>query len=88
MCFTLAYLALRSNQPLLAGLAIGSLIFKPQLGLAAAVVFVFAREWRVVAGAVVAGSIQLAAAWMLYGSEVMRTYFHALMHLGEVLPLL
>lgn len=88
LCFTLAYLALRRNQPLLAGLAIGSLIFKPQLGLAAAVVFVFAREWRVVAGAVAAGSIQLAAAWMLYGSEVMRTYFHALMHLREVLPLL
>ena len=88
LCFTLAYLALRSNQPLLAGLAIGSLIFKPQLGLAAAVVFVFAREWKVLAGAVAAGSIQLAAAWMLYGSEVMRTYFHALTHLGEVLPLL
>ncbi len=88
LCFTLAYLALRSQQPLLAGLAIGSLIFKPQLGLAAAVVFVFAREWRVVAGAVAAASIQLAAAWIHYGSEVMRIYVHALMHLREVLPLL
>ena len=87
-CFTLAYLALRRDRTLLAGLAIGSLIFKPQLGLAAAVVFVFAREWKVVAGAVAAASIQLAAAWMLYGSEVMRAYFHALTHLREVLPLL
>ena len=88
LCFTLAYLALRRDRALLAGLAIGSLIFKPQLGLAAAVVFVFAREWEVVAGAVAAASIQLAAAWMHYGSEVMRAYFHALTHLGEVLPLL
>ena len=83
LCFTLAYLALRRDRALLAGLAIGSLIFKPQLGLAAAVVFVLAREWKVVAGAVAAASIQLAAAWMLYGGEVMRAYFHALMHLRK-----
>ena len=36
-----------------------------RLGLAAAVVFVFARDWKVVAGAVAAACIQLAAAWML-----------------------
>ena len=88
LCFTLAYLALRRDRTLLAGLAIGSVIFKPQLGLAAAAVFVFAREWKIVAGAVAAASIQLAAAWMHYGTEVMRAYFRALMHLREVLPLL
>lgn len=88
LCFTLAYLAIRRDQTLLAGLAIGSLIFKPQLGLAAAVVFVFAREWKVIVGAVGAASIQLAAGWMHYGTEVMHTYLRALMHVGEVLPLL
>ena len=88
LCFTLAYLALRRDHTLLAGLAIGSLIFKPQLGLAVAVVFVFAREWKVVAGAVMAASIQLAAAWTHYGTVVMRTYLHALTHVREVLPLL
>jgi alpha-1,2-mannosyltransferase len=88
LCFTLAYLALRRKHALLAGLAIGSLIFKPQLGLAAAVVFVCAREWKVVAGAVMTASIQLAAAWTHYGSAVMNTYLHALRHLEEVLPLL
>ena len=88
LCFTLAYLALRRDHTLLAGLAIGSLIFKPQLGLAAAVVFVFAREWKVVAGAVMAASVQLAAAWMHYGTEVMRTYLHALLQVEDVLPLL
>ncbi|MGZ4731967.1 MAG: glycosyltransferase family 87 protein [Terriglobales bacterium] len=88
LCFTLAYLALRRDRTLLAGLAIGSVIFKPQLGLAAAVVFVFAREWKIVAGAVAAAALQLAAAWMHYGTEVMRAYFRALTHLREVLPLL
>ena len=86
--FHAGYLALQRDRAVLAGLAIGSLIFKAQMGLAAAVVFVFARQWKVVAGAVAAASIQLAAAWMLYGGEVMRTYFRALMHLREVLPLL
>jgi hypothetical protein len=88
LCFTLAYLALLRDRKVLAGLAIGSLIFKPQLGLAAAVLFVFAREWKLIAGALAAGSVQLATAWMHYGSDVMRTYWHALTHVREVLPLL
>ena len=88
LCFTLAFLALENDRPLLAGLAIGSLIFKPQLGLAAAVVFVFARQWKVVAGAVMAAVLQLSVAWMHYGSEIMRNYWHTLTHVEEVLPLL
>ncbi len=88
LCFTLAYLALRHDQKWLAGLAFGSLIFKPQLGMTATVVFVFAREWKLIAGALAAASVQVAAAWMHYGSEVMRAYFRALLHMGDVLPLL
>ena len=88
LCFTLAYLALQQDRKILAGLAIGSLIFKPQLGLAAAVVFVCAREWRIIAGALAAASVQLAVAWMHYGTEVMRSYWRALIHVGDVLPLL
>jgi alpha-1,2-mannosyltransferase len=88
LCFTLAFLALRRDHALLAGLAVGSLIFKPQLGLAAAVVFVLAHEWKVVAGAVMAATVQLATAWMHYGSEVMHTYLRALRNVEGVLPLL
>lgn len=88
LCFTLAYLALQQDRKILAGLAIGSLIFKPQLGLAAAVVFVCAREWRIIAGALAAASVQLAVAWMHYGTEVMRSYWRALIHVQDVLPLL
>jgi alpha-1,2-mannosyltransferase len=88
LCFTLAFLALEIDRPLLAGLAIGSLIFKPQLALAAAVVFVFARQWKVVAGAVMAAALQLSVAWLHYGSEIIRNYWHTLTHIEEVLPLL
>jgi hypothetical protein len=85
LCFTLVYLALRTRHPFLAGLALGSLIFKPQLGLAAAVVFVFAGEWQVVAGSVIAASLQLGIAWWHYGTAVMRNYLYALTHLRGVL---
>ena len=43
------------------GLALGSLIFKPQLGLAAAVIFVITLRWRVIAGALLASGAQMAA---------------------------
>jgi hypothetical protein len=64
------------------------LIFKPQLGLAAAVVFVLAGEWGIVFGASVAALVQLGVGWLAYGSLVMRDYFHALLHVRDVLPLL
>lgn len=85
LCFTLLYLALRARRLFLAGLALGSLIFKPQLGLAAAVVFVFAGEWQVVAGSIIAASLQLGIAWWHYGTAVMRNYLYALTHLRGVL---
>ncbi|HMH00094.1 MAG TPA: glycosyltransferase family 87 protein [Terriglobales bacterium] len=88
LCFTLAFLALNQNRPYLAGLAIGSLILKPQLGMAAAVIFLFAREWKVVAGAILAALAQLSIGWLYYGIPVMREYLRALMNVRDVLPML
>jgi hypothetical protein len=88
LCFTLGFLALRGGRPFLAGAAIGSLIFKPQLLLAAAIVFVFAREWKIIAGTITAALAQFAVGWWHYGTPVMRAYINALTHVGDVLPLL
>jgi hypothetical protein len=88
LCFTLAYLALQKRKRFLAGLALGCLIFKPQLGLAAAIVLLFAQEWRVVAGAIITTSAQLGIAWLHYGTGVMRQYWQALQHVRQVMPLL
>ena len=85
LLFTLAYFALRADRPFLAGLAIGSLIFKPQLGLAAAIVFVLAMNWKLVLGAVSAAAAQLTMGWAHYGAQVMRDYEHALLHVHDVL---
>ena len=88
LCFTLAYIALQREQRFLAGLAIGCLAFKPQLGLAAAIVFLFAREGKIIAGAIVSAAAQLSVAWMHYGTAVMRQYWQALSQLQQVMPLL
>jgi alpha-1,2-mannosyltransferase len=85
-CFTLAYFALLSKRMLSAGLAIGCLVFKPQLGLAAAFVFLLAHEWQVVFGAVAAAFAQLSMGWFYYGSFVMQEYLRHLIRVREVFP--
>jgi hypothetical protein len=87
-CFTAGFLFLRDEREFLAGVALGCLIFKPQLGLVVAVVFVSSRMWRVVGGAVLSAGVQLFAAWIYYGAGPLRQWFHRLLHVREVLPLL
>jgi alpha-1,2-mannosyltransferase len=87
-CFTLAYFALRAQQEFVAGLALGFLIFKPQLGVAAAVIFVATRRWKVIAGALLSASSQLAAAWIYYGPDPLRMWIKVLWRVPTLLPLL
>jgi glycosyl transferase family 87 len=87
-CFTLAFTALHSRRPFLAGLAMGLLVFKPQLGIAAAFVFLFGSECKIILGASVSAIAELSTGWIYYGGVVMRDYFQHLLHVREVLPLL
>jgi hypothetical protein len=87
-CFTLGYFLLRARYDFLAGAAIGCLIFKPQLGLAAAVVFVTIGAWRLVAGATLSAAAQLSAGILFYGVEPLRQWVHTLQNLRALLPLL
>ncbi|HLZ43932.1 MAG TPA: glycosyltransferase family 87 protein [Candidatus Sulfotelmatobacter sp.] len=84
--FTLAFLLLRQRRAFLAGLAFGCLAFKPQLGLAVAVVFVAVGAWRIVAGAVLSAAAQLSAGVFYYGMEPLRTWLRMLSGVRRVLP--
>jgi Glycosyltransferase family 87 len=84
VCVTAGFLALRSGRPFLAGLSIGSLAYKPPLGLAAAVVLVGAGEWWIVLGAAVAAISQIGVGVLYYGPNVLLPYFHALMRIPTV----
>jgi len=87
-CFTLAFFALRAQHKFLAGLALGCLIFKPQLALAAALVFTITLNWQVIAGALLSAAIQLVAAWLYYGADPLGDWMRTLLDLPSLLSLL
>jgi hypothetical protein len=87
-CFTLAFLALRARHEFLAGLAFGCLIFKPQLALAAALIFVVTLNWKLVGGTLLSAMAQLSAAWLYYGLAPLRGWMRMLFNLPSLLPLL
>lgn len=81
LLLSLALAALRRNHHLLAGIVIGTLIFKPQLGVALGIALVAAAEWRIVAGAAIAGLAQIGLAWAVSSTFVMRQYVEVLWRL-------
>ncbi|MGA8273040.1 MAG: glycosyltransferase family 87 protein [Candidatus Sulfotelmatobacter sp.] len=87
-CFTLAFLALRARHDFLAGLALGCLIFKPQLGLAAAIIFLLTLNWKIIAGAILSASTQLIGACLYYGPGPLHEWTRMLLNVPRVLPLL
>lgn len=90
VCFTLAYFALRKEKEFLAGLAIGALMFKPQLGVAAGVVFLATRRWRIIVGVALSTAAQMLVAWAYYGwgplREWVRTIFGVIDSLSVLEP--
>jgi hypothetical protein len=87
-CFTLMFLLLRDKQEFLAGLVLGCLIFKPQLGLAAGIVFVAIGAWKTVLGAALSAAAQLSVGVAYYGMEPLRHWVRVLRNVQAVLPLL
>ena len=87
-CFTVAFFALRAQRKFLAGLALGCLIFKPQLALAAGIIFVVALNWQIIAGALLSAGAQLTVAWLYYGPDPLRAWMRTLLNVPSLLPLL
>ncbi|MGA7402895.1 MAG: glycosyltransferase family 87 protein [Candidatus Sulfotelmatobacter sp.] len=85
ICFTFAFFALRSQHEFLAGMALGCLIFKPQLGVAAAIVFLIMLRWEVIVGAVFSAAVELIPAWLYYGREPLREWLRALRNVPRML---
>jgi glycosyl transferase family 87 len=87
-CFTVAFFQLRSRRELLAGLVLGCLIFKPQLGLAAAVVFLTIGAWKIVAGAVISAAAQIGVGILYYGMNPFLRWMREMRTVPAILPLL
>ncbi|WP_137111697.1 glycosyltransferase family 87 protein [Rhodobacter sp. SY28-1] len=67
-------LALRMKQPILAGILIGCLTIKPQLGLLIPLFLVMERQWRVIASATVTTVVLVALSGWLFGWETWTGY--------------
>jgi alpha-1,2-mannosyltransferase len=81
LLLSLALAALRRNRHFLAGIVIGTMMFKPQLGVVLGIALVVAAEWRIVAGAAAAGLAQMGLAWAVSSAFVMRQYVEVLWRL-------
>jgi alpha-1,2-mannosyltransferase len=82
-CVTVAYLALNAGWPIIAGMAIGALTFKPTLAATCIAVFASAGEWRMLIGVAIGAGLQYGGATLIYGVDVMKAYARALIELGE-----
>jgi alpha-1,2-mannosyltransferase len=87
-CFTLMFFLLRERRDFLAGIVLGCLIFKPQLGLAAAIVFAALGSWNLLAGAVLSSATQLAAGVLYYGIGPFGEWLKMMVHARELVPYL
>jgi len=87
-CFTIGFLLFRSGRQFMAGLAVGCLIFKPQLGLVAAVTFVVVGNWRVISGAILSAAAQIAAGVAYYGVQPLRNWLDAMRNVSSQFALL
>ncbi len=88
LCFATAFVCLQRKRTFLAGLAIGGLFYKPQLGLAAAILFVAAGEWRTVAGAIASSAVQMGVAAVYWGPSVLNSYARALSRIPSTVALI
>lgn len=87
-CFTAFFFLLRAHREFLGGIVLGCLIFKPQLGLAAAIVFVALGAWRVIVGALLSSAAQLATGILFFGIGPFREWLRTMWNVRSTLPLL
>jgi hypothetical protein len=85
-CFTAGFLLFRDQREFAAGLALGCLIFKPQLALAAAIVFILTGRWRILVGSALSAAAQTAAGIAYYGVEPFRSWLGTLRAVPALLP--
>lgn len=66
-------LALR-HRPLLAGIAIGALCYKPQLGISVGLLLLVGGQWRAVGGAALSVVVLCAASTAVLGPDIWRAF--------------
>jgi arabinofuranan 3-O-arabinosyltransferase len=71
-----ASLLFLERRPVLAGVFMGCLTYKPQYGILFPVALVASRQWRAIASAAVTTALLVAASFVLFGAEVWAAFPH------------
>ena len=87
-CFAVFFWLMWQRRDFLAGIALGCLVFKPQLGLAAAVLFVSLGAWKIVLGASLSALVEMSIGVLYYGIEPLRTWVGTLWNVRAVSAML
>lgn len=68
-------LGLMRERPVLSGVCLGLLTYKPQFGLLFPLVLIAARQWTVFWTAALVGIALAAASWLAFGTEAWQAFF-------------
>ena len=69
-------LALMPTRPVLSGICLGLLSYKPQYGLLFPLVLIAAAQWRVFVTAGIVAVALAAISWLAFGTESWQAFFH------------
>jgi hypothetical protein len=72
------WFGVRDRRPVLAGLALGSLLFKPQLGALALAALVVMPSWRLISGLALGAGAQVLLASVVYGWAIWFDYLRVI----------
>ncbi|MGA8615654.1 MAG: glycosyltransferase family 87 protein [Xanthobacteraceae bacterium] len=73
-------LILIERRPILAGVLLGLLTYKPHLGLLFPVALIAGRHWRVFVTAAVAAMLIAVVSWLAFGTECWQAFFASIGH--------
>jgi arabinofuranan 3-O-arabinosyltransferase len=77
-------LLLMERRPLLAGVLLGLLTYKPHLGLLFPIALIAGRHWRVFVSAALVAILMAVASWIAFGSECWQAFIPSIGHTERV----
>jgi hypothetical protein len=78
-------LTLMERRPICAGVLLGLLTYKPQLGLLFPIALIASGCWRVFVTAGVVAALMAAASWAAFGSESWQAFFSGIGHTSQAI---
>ena len=71
------------RRPVLAGIFVGLLTYKPHLGLLFPIALIAGAHWRAFTSAAVTTLLIAAASWLAFGAETWIAFFHSISHTSQ-----